>query len=123
MNGILSASYDNLNNKLQNILEENSLTGIFDTSSKTIELRVKPNKVAAEQISITPEDPEKVSSSDSQIRIMFEDGGITINIEGKIFISESLLNKLKNLAKKLNYVYLQMVYDDLKSVEAAGSGM
>ena len=69
--------------------------------------------MSGEQTSFIEDNDGEKSSGDAKIKFIFRDGSIVINTTGKLFVSEALLNKLKNIAKKLHYLYLQKFRKDV----------
>lgn len=96
--------------KLMNALEDTDLIWELDTK-EPITLTIKPDITAAEQTSILPEDKDKTSSM-AKLQLIFEDGYLIIKTDKKLIIEDSLLSKIKNIAKKLHYYYLWLVYTE-----------
>lgn len=113
----IQEKYENAKNKLESLCDEHELINAWETEGKNIQLIVKPSPVQAEQMSFIQDDEEK-SSSDAAVKFIFEDGVLTISTIGKLFITESLMNKLKNHAKKLHYLYLQVFREEQKKFES-----
>ena len=113
---MVRSKYDNMVEKLENLMEKHQLLYEWLDGEKDIVLCVKPNRIDGEQTSFI-EDSEGTSSSDAAISFIFKNGEIVINSCGKLFISEALMNKLKNIAKKLHYLYLQVYREEMMDAE------
>lgn len=50
------------------------------------------------------------SSHDSAIRLMFQLDGLVIRTDSRVIVSDSLMNKIKGLSKKLHYAFLQAYF-------------
>lgn len=109
---MVKGKYENMVEKLESLLEKHELVYYWDTSIKDITLTVRPAQVESEQTSFIEDSEDGKSSSDAAISFIFKDGAVIINTVGKLFISESLINKLKNIAKKMHYLYLQTLWEE-----------
>lgn len=114
---MVKAKYNALIEKLENLMEKHDLVYELCTE-KEISMTVKPKSLDAEQTSFI-EDNEEKSSGDAAIKFIFRDGAITISTTGKLFITESLINKLKTMAKKLHYLFLQTYWEESQKCDAA----
>lgn len=108
---MVKAKYEAQLNKLENLMEKHELLYTWDTDAKNITLTVRPAQVDGEQTSFI-EEPEDGSSNDAAISFIFKDGEITLITCGKFRVSEALVGKLKNIAKKLHYLYLQVMREE-----------
>lgn len=118
-NTIIIQKYNAMKDKLDNTLEANGLIGTFVTDENPIMLTVKPNTVDAGQTSMFPEGEENKSSLDAKLSFIFQDGDVIITTDEKLVISESLMNKLKNIAKKMHYLYLQAAFESFINGESS----
>lgn len=108
---MVKAKYEAQLNKLENLMEKHELLYTWDTDAKNVTLTVRPAQVDGEQTSFI-EESEDGSSNDAAISFIFKDGEITLITCGKFRVSESLVGKLKNIAKKLHYLYLQVMREE-----------
>lgn len=99
--------------KLDKLLAENSLVGTFDCDSYPIFLSVGQNMDPSEQMALFSEAEDGVSARDSRLRLIFKDGDILIRTDSRLIISDDLMGKIKNYAKKLHYLYLQAFHHGL----------
>lgn len=109
---MVKAKYEAMLTKLEGLIEKHELVYKWDTSGKDVALTVRPAAVDGEQVSFIEDTNDGKSSSDAAISFIFKDGAVIINTAGKLFISESLINKLKTIAKKLHYLYLQVLREE-----------
>lgn len=104
---MVRAKYEAMIGKLESLLEKHELIYDWHTDSDNVTLTVKQSAVDGEQTSFIEDKEDEKSSGDASVSFIFKDGEVIIKTVGKLFISESLMNKLKNIAKKLHYLYLQ----------------
>lgn len=109
---MVKAKYSAMQEKLDNLAEKHELIYIWDTVSPHITLTVKPKALETEQTSFIADDEDDKSSSDAAISFIFKNGEIIINTVGKLFITEALIGKFKNIAKKMHYLYLQLLHEE-----------
>lgn len=115
----ISEKYENLTAKIDTLCEEHELLWKWNTDG-LIYLKISPAPVSNEQTSFMQDDEDNSkSSSDAEICYIFKDGTITISTKGKLFITEALMNKFKNMAKKLHYLYLQLYHEERMQEEQA----
>ena len=110
---MVKAKYENQLTKLDNLAEQHQLIYTWDTDAKHITLTVAPQAVEADQTSFIKDAEDEKNSGDAALSIIFKDGEITVHTVGKLFISEALVNKLKNTAKKLHYLHLQKMREEM----------
>lgn len=91
--------------KFRKLVTENGFDLDINTQSKDITMTIRNPIDAVEQTSFIDVEEDK-SSYDASISFVFKDGEVLLNTTGKLYISESLVNKLKNQAKNLHYLYL-----------------
>lgn len=118
-NTVIIQKYNAMKDKLENTLEENGLIGTFVTDETPIMLTITPNNVESGQMSMIPDDNENKSSLDAKLSFIFQDGDVIITTDEKLVISESLMNKLKNIAKKMHYLYLQAAFESFINGESS----
>lgn len=106
--------YRTMCEKLATLMDEHNLIYVFKTEAEPITLEVKRNESEkVEQLSLVAQG--RKSSSDAKISFIFDGGEIIVNTEGELFMTEALINKIKNIAKKLHYLYLHLFYVDNKA--------
>ena len=94
---MVKAKYENQLTKLDNLAEQHQLIYTWDTDAKHITLTVAPQAVEADQTSFIKDAEDEKNSGDAALSIIFKDGEITVHTVGKLFISEALVNNLKNI--------------------------
>lgn len=110
----ITEKYKSMKEKLDTLLDEHDLIYKFDTSKEPIVLQVKKNESAkAEQLSLTAVDKQK-SSKDATVSFIFDSGSIIVKTTGTLFMTDALLNKVKNIAKKLHYLFLHVYFVESK---------
>ena len=106
---MLDYDYQELEGKLEDTCIENQLEYSFETSKFPIVLRITPNFEQKNQMKM---DIGKDSNFvNGEIQLIFADE-LTIKILNDFRIGDKLLNKIKNQAKKLHYIYLQMYFKE-----------
>lgn len=110
---MLKEKFENMRAKLENLADSHNLLYMWNPDGKYITLTVMPQATEADQTSFIKETDDGKSSSDAVLCIIFKDGDITISTTGKLFITEALINKFKNIAKKMHYLYLQIMREEL----------
>lgn len=110
---MVRAKYEAMISKLESLLEKHELVYYWHTDINNVTLTVKPTAVDGEQTSFIEDIEDEKSSGDASVSFVFKDGEVIINTVGKLFISESLMIKLKNIAKKLHYLYLQTFREEI----------
>lgn len=110
-NTIIIQKFNAMKDKLDNTLEANGLTGKFVTDENPIMLTVSPSIVESGQVGMFPDNDDDKSSLDAKLSFIFKDGDVIITTDEKLVIAESLMNKLKNIAKKMHYLYLQAAFE------------
>lgn len=109
---MVKAKYSAMQEKLDNLADKHELIYVWDTDNPHITLTIRPQALAAEQTSFIAENEDDMSSSDASISFIFKNGEITISTTGKLFISDALIGKFKNIAKKMHYLYLQLLREE-----------
>lgn len=105
--------FQEVQGKLDELLDKNGLVGTFDCDSYPIFLSVGQNMDPEEQMALFSVADDGVSARDSRLRLIFKDGDILIRTDSRLIISDDLMGKIKNYAKKLHYLYLQAFHHGL----------
>lgn len=106
--------------KLEKLLDENDLLHEFDTASYPITLTIRPNITPDAQMALFGRATEGVSSKDAALVFQFLTDEINVRVYGRLVISDALMSKIKAQAKKLLLLWLQA--DHAARVEQAGAG-
>lgn len=112
------AKYDDQVNKMENIMDANGLFHTFKTNSYPITMIVQPNNSPAAQMEMFDTSDDGVSSQDAKLVLQFFVGEIVVRVYGRLIISDALMGKIKNQAKKMRDLWLQA--DFASRMEQAG---
>ena len=93
--------------KLAELLNENHLLHTFKTDGYPITLTVQPNTTPEAQMALFETSKDGISSQDASLVFQFPVGEIGWRIHGRLIMSDSLMNKIKNHAKKMLTLWLQ----------------
>lgn len=104
--------------KLDNLLSKNELLYDFDTDSCPITLTVFPNAAPDSQMAMFEQSADGISSKDAKLVFQFPVGEIGVRVYGRLIISDALMGKIKNQAKKMRDLWLQA--DFAARMEQAG---
>ena len=103
------SKYEDYENKLQKLCEENGLTFSFERGTYPIRLTIRPkNQVEQPVLFETPE--QEKTSEQAYIRFSFEDGEMKYKFSQTFVISDELLTKIKGLFKKMYFYWLQYFF-------------
>lgn len=100
--------YNDLIEKLENTCEANHLIARIRNSAYPFTVTIVPDTSLDGQMSMLEED-QHFNGKDSRLVFCFEDGSMTFHIKG-ITLPEATMNKLKNLAKKLQHAWLEVYF-------------
>lgn len=102
------AQYRAAETKLEELLAEHELLFKFDTSSYPITLTVFQDQSIEAQTALYSQESDGVSSKDSRLVFQFPVNEIRLRVYGeRLIISDALMTKIKGLAKKMHYTFLQ----------------
>lgn len=96
--------------KLANVLEANGLLHKFKTDSYPMSLTIMQNTAPDVQMALYETETDGVSSRDAKLVLTFPVGEIGVRVYGRLIISDTLMNKIKNHGKKMRDLYLQGYY-------------
>lgn len=99
-----------LRDKLTKILAEYGFLPEFNTSTYPIELTILPDQSVGAQLTMMEVGDDVLPAIDSRLRLIFRDGGIVVASSSRMTLPETLLSKIKILAKKMHYLYLQAYF-------------
>jgi hypothetical protein len=99
--------YDDAKAKIQKIAEDNDFIFIFRYESSPISFKFVPQD--DQQITFDDESGEPTRRNKAAIEFIFYNG-LFVNVSDEITIDDDLLCKMKNLCKKLHYLYLWRYY-------------
>lgn len=93
--------------KLVELLNDNQLVRRFNPDRYPITLTISPDVSPEAQMTMYSMAEDGASSRDAKLVFSFPVGEIGIRIVGRLIMSDALMNKIKGLAKKMHYLYLQ----------------
>ena len=99
-----------LENKLAELLAEKNLLHVTDHSRYPITLTVTQNQAPDAQMEIWATTDGSTSSRDSVLRFIFHLDDLEIQTSQRFVISDSLMNKIKGLAKKIHAAYVHAYF-------------
>lgn len=99
------SEFSELEDKLSDILDEAGLVHRFNTDTYPIRLTVRPQRHAGAQMQLFS--MEGASSADMSIVFIFKLDGLEIRTDNRLVMPDALMTKIKGMAKKLHYAYLQ----------------
>lgn len=110
--------YEAQANKMENLMSKNGLLHSFNTNSYPITMTIQPNTTPDAQMAFFEMSDDGVSSQDARLVLQFLVGEIVVRVYGRLIISEALMSKIKNQAKKMRDLWLQA--DFAARMEQAG---
>lgn len=97
--------------KLTTLLDEHHLLHTFQVKNYPMSLTVSVNQAPGEQIALYEQaGDDGVSSRDAKLVLTFPVGEIGVRTHGRLVVSDALMNKIKNIGKKMRDLYLQADY-------------
>ena len=103
-------AFNEQSNKLAKVLDENGLLHTFSTKTYPMTLTISQNQDPEAQMALYEQDKGDISSSDAKLVLTFPVGEIGVRVYGRLCISDTLMGKIKNHAKKMRDLYLQGYY-------------
>lgn len=100
------SDFNELNAKLTDVLEEAGLVHTFKADAYPIALVVKPQADVSTQMQLFSAD-NGTSSLDMSMILTFRLDGLEIRTDNRLVMPDALMTKIKGMAKKLHYAYLQ----------------
>ena len=97
--------FNSLDKQLTKLLVGNLLVHKFYNDRYPLVLIVRPDKDPEAQMTMMAAD-DGASSPDASLAFSLDADGLRMKINGRLLIDESLMNKIKNLVKKLVTAYL-----------------
>lgn len=98
--------------RLNALLVKNKLLYNFSTQSYPITLTVFPDTTPDAQMAMFGKSTDGVSSQDARLVFQFFVGEIGVRVYGRLVISDELMDKIKNQAKKMRDLWLQADFAD-----------
>ncbi len=116
--GVYFEKFDAQANKMANLMDANGLLHTFCADKYPITMTVQPNTTPSEQMEMFDTSTDGVSSDDAKLVLQFFVGEIVVRVYGRLIISDALMGKIKNQAKKMRDLWLQA--DFASRMEQAG---
>ena len=99
-----------IEDKLSEVLEPEKMVFSASNSKYPYILSISQDRSTEAQMEIYAMSDGKTSSYDAAIRFIFELDGLVIRTDSRVIVSDSFMNKINGLAKKLHYAWLQAYY-------------
>ena len=108
---MLNMDFGDIQEKIFKACRENDLEFSFESSKFPVVATISPDLEKLNQMSFDFGDDkqEKTNYINGKIQFIFGEE-LTMNILNDFRIEDKLLNKIKNLAKNLHYIYLQIYF-------------
>ncbi len=106
------SKYEEYENKLQKLCEENDLSFSVERGTYPVRLTVRPKNTVAQPVLFEMPEQEKASKQ-AYIRFSFEDGELKYEFSQTFVISDALLAKIKGLFKKMYFYWLQYFFHEV----------
>lgn len=103
-------AFNEQNNKLAKVLDENGLLHTFSTKTYPLTLTVSQNQAPEAQMALFEQAEDGVSSRDAKLVLTFPVGEIGVKIYGRLIMPAALMNKIKSCGDKMRDLYLQGYY-------------
>ncbi len=100
-------------NKLEKKCYDNELIFEFNKVTFPIIAKITPSEDKKNQLVMKFDDELDSDYVNGEVQFIFEDE-LVIKTLNDFYIEDDLLNSIKNAAKKLHYLYLQMYFKDVK---------
>lgn len=106
---MLNDEYNKTFDKINDLCIENELEFTFESSRFPIVARVTPNFEQKNQMKMDiGNDTDFING---EVQFIFDDE-LTMKVLNDFRIEDSLLNKIKNMSKKLHYLFLQIYFKE-----------
>ena len=99
-----------IEDKLSEVLAPEKMVFSASNSKYPYILSISQDRSTEAQMEIYAMSDGKTSSHDAAIRFIFELDGLVIRTDSRVIVSDAFMNKIKGLAKKLHYAWLQAYY-------------
>lgn len=103
--------------KLEKLLAEWGFLLQFNGDVYPIEFVILPDQSVGGQLTMMEVGDDTLPAIDSRLRLIFRNGGIVVASSSRITLPDALLSKIKILAKKAHYLYLQAYFRDHREAD------
>lgn len=107
---MLKYDYEKELEKMEKLCDENELEVGIEEASFPIVYTIMPNRTSKNQMMMNV-GGKRSTYVNGETKLIFADE-LTMQIVNDYVIEDNLLNRLKNMAKKLHYLYLQMYFKE-----------
>ena len=97
-------------NKLATLLADHNLVHRFDATNYPITITISPDVSMDGQESMLEMAEDGISSADAKLSFIFPVGDIEVRTFGRLYISDSLMTKVKGLCSKMHSIWLQAFF-------------
>ena len=115
--------YQDVEGKLNKLLDENGLVGAFHVDKYPIVLSVGQNQSPAAQMELDDTVDNDASARDAKLKFIFRDGEILVRTDSRLVIPDALMSKIKGYAKKMHYLYLQSFFHKIVAETGNDKGL
>ena len=112
---MLNYELELMKEKIDSLCDENKLQFNFETLRFPIIAKIKPNFETQNQITIDVGD-KTTNYINGEIQFIFGDE-LTMTVLNDFRIEDSILNRIKNMTKKLHYLFLQNYFKEKVKVD------
>lgn len=105
--------FNSVDSKLVELLDEHQMIRKFKTDTYPITLVITQNVSPEAQMALFDTAKDGASSRDAKLVFSFHVDELGVKVSGRLVMSDALMNKIKGMAKKMHYLYLQGEYATL----------
>lgn len=113
--------YEEYENKLQKLCEDNDLSFDLELNQYPITLTIRPNGNAAQLVLFEPPQEEPIGQP-AAICFSFENGELRYSFSRSFAIRDDLLSKIKSLFKNIYFYWLQFFFREVWEKEMLLAG-
>ena len=108
---MLEQDFADMQEKIMGVCKESKLEFNFEGARFPVVARINPDLSQRDQMrfDIDETDGEVTNFVNGEIKFIFDDE-LTMTVFNDFKIEDSLLNRIKNMVKKLHYIYLQIYF-------------
>ena len=96
--------------KLTKLLSDYGYNVEFYGVGYPVTFTVTPDMEAQGQSTMFDDEEDEAAAYGAQLRLIFQDSGVIVETAQRLKMPEELLNKVKSLAKKAHYLFLQAFF-------------
>lgn len=107
---VIQGLYEKEIQKANELAASCKLLNEWDTMQRDVTLTIRPD--IDDQTSFFGDERDDTDFQDALIRFIFRDGDLFIETDGKLELSDSVINKFKGIAKRMHYLFLQLYREE-----------